>query len=281
MGEPERASEAIEGRARSIADFDLLSKRERDVLKLLTKGLNRAEVASELFRSPKTIDKHCSRIYNKLGVHSQAQLIALVSQHSGIDLGASIEPSAVNDAAKLEDRVARAALAVERRILPFPQDQYFRRLVRAMSDQLDVPLAGISEFDIADQEIVILVATDRGQPLSQHVCPMVESACGTTYRLGECVCERDAKTAFPDSEAFRLANVDAYAGVRLENSATGAIGCLWVADRRPFADIAFILDVLRVLRYRVSSELALQIAIDRVEELGGMMEAHVPLACDN
>ncbi len=248
----------------------LLSNREREVLQLLVQGLRRAEVAAALFRSPKTIDKHCSRIYHKLGVHSQAQLMALITNPASSMAFDPDAPRAAQDpSSQLEDRVARAMLAIERRLLRNPPEQYFRHLVVGLSEESGVQMAGISEYDHADREIVILVATEDGEPMGQLVCDMDTSACGNAYEQGECVCERDARTAFPESEAFRIAKVDSYAGVRLETRATGPVGCLWVANREPIEDLPFVLDLLRVFRPRVSSELALQVAIDHVEELGG------------
>lgn len=52
-----------------------LSERERQVLKLLSKGMNYKEVATEMILSPHTIKSHIKNIYAKLHVNSRAEAI--------------------------------------------------------------------------------------------------------------------------------------------------------------------------------------------------------------
>ena len=49
-----------------------LSAREAKVLKRVASGLTNAQVASELFISPHTVNRHLNSIYRKLGVGSRA-----------------------------------------------------------------------------------------------------------------------------------------------------------------------------------------------------------------
>ena len=50
---------------------------EREVLNLLARGLSNREIAEELVITNKTVKNHLSRIYEKIGVHSRAEAIAL------------------------------------------------------------------------------------------------------------------------------------------------------------------------------------------------------------
>ena len=43
---------------------------------MVATGASNAEAASQLFLSPKTVEKHLTSSYRKLGVHSRAQLAA-------------------------------------------------------------------------------------------------------------------------------------------------------------------------------------------------------------
>lgn len=52
-----------------------LSAREVEILHLIGRGLSRAEVAAELSRSVKTIDRHQERIIKKLGLSSRTDLV--------------------------------------------------------------------------------------------------------------------------------------------------------------------------------------------------------------
>ena len=55
-----------------------LSDRERDVLRLLARGYGRAYIRDVLVISKNTVATHARHIYQKTGVHSQQELIALV-----------------------------------------------------------------------------------------------------------------------------------------------------------------------------------------------------------
>ena len=54
-----------------------LTAREREILNLLARGRSNRDIAEELFITNKTVKNHLSRIYEKIGVHSRAEAIAL------------------------------------------------------------------------------------------------------------------------------------------------------------------------------------------------------------
>jgi pimeloyl-ACP methyl ester carboxylesterase/DNA-binding CsgD family transcriptional regulator len=60
--------------------FASLSVREREVLKLAMQGRDNAQIGAALFISDKTVRNHVSRIYEKLGVASRAQAVALAHE---------------------------------------------------------------------------------------------------------------------------------------------------------------------------------------------------------
>jgi DNA-binding NarL/FixJ family response regulator len=59
-----------------LAELRLLSEREKEVLTLVTSGLRTGQVAQRLFVSPHTIRNHLKALFRKLGVNSQAALVA-------------------------------------------------------------------------------------------------------------------------------------------------------------------------------------------------------------
>lgn len=62
---------------------ECLSEREREVLVLVGRGLNNAEIAEALGLSPLTAKTHVSRIMGKLGARDRAQLV-IVAYESGM-----------------------------------------------------------------------------------------------------------------------------------------------------------------------------------------------------
>jgi len=70
------ASSAESGRAPS------LSQRERQVLEMLARGHTNREIAHQLSLSTKTVETHRSRLGDKLGLHTRAELVRLA-----LDLG--------------------------------------------------------------------------------------------------------------------------------------------------------------------------------------------------
>jgi predicted ATPase/DNA-binding CsgD family transcriptional regulator len=58
-----------------------LSPREVEVLGLVVEGLTNAQVARELFLSPRTVETHLTSIYQKLGVNSRAAATRFALEH--------------------------------------------------------------------------------------------------------------------------------------------------------------------------------------------------------
>ena len=73
----------------SVRRSDPLTRREREVLALVAKGLAGKQVARQLGISPKTVERHKTRIFFKLGVPNAA---AAVSRYHSMSRGGD-EPS--------------------------------------------------------------------------------------------------------------------------------------------------------------------------------------------
>ena len=70
---------ALQLRTRPLAGVarETLSRRESEVLRLLSQGLSQHEIAERLSIKPKTVGSHIEHVLQKLGVHSRAQAVAL------------------------------------------------------------------------------------------------------------------------------------------------------------------------------------------------------------
>lgn len=58
-----------------VAESDLLSKREREILELISKGFLYKEVAEKLFITTGTVKQHIHKIYEKLQVQNKTEAI--------------------------------------------------------------------------------------------------------------------------------------------------------------------------------------------------------------
>ena len=66
--------------------FDQLSEREIEVLLLLAKGFNAEAIAKQLCISPKTVNSYRYRMFEKLQVKNDVELIKLAVQHGLIEI---------------------------------------------------------------------------------------------------------------------------------------------------------------------------------------------------
>jgi len=66
--------------AREPARENPLSEREQEVLRLVAEGLTSKQIGQQLFLSHRTVDHHLTSIFNKLGVDTRAQAVAVAAR---------------------------------------------------------------------------------------------------------------------------------------------------------------------------------------------------------
>lgn len=54
-----------------VYNIDSLSRREREILYLMSRGYDNSHIAARLFLADQTVKNHISRIYNKLNIHDR------------------------------------------------------------------------------------------------------------------------------------------------------------------------------------------------------------------
>jgi DNA-binding NarL/FixJ family response regulator len=64
-----------------------LTPRERDVLRLIARGLGNREIADELIMSVATVKTHVNRIFRKLGIGERAQAVVLAYESGFVSAG--------------------------------------------------------------------------------------------------------------------------------------------------------------------------------------------------
>jgi non-specific serine/threonine protein kinase len=70
----------VSGKAGQQEGSIILSPREREVVRLVAEGLTNKEIARRLILSEYTIKSHVTSLFNKLGVDSRAQAVAVAAQ---------------------------------------------------------------------------------------------------------------------------------------------------------------------------------------------------------
>ena len=86
-----RYSKAEKSAKTSATDYERLSDREREVLKLLADGLAPKEIATRLLLSAKTVDTHKTNMMRKLDLHDRSEVIKYAIQRKLIRLP-SVKP---------------------------------------------------------------------------------------------------------------------------------------------------------------------------------------------
>lgn len=66
--------------------FDILSKREMQIVLLIAQGLKPKDIAKQLFISPKTVNAYRYRLYDKLKVNTDVALISLAIKHGLVEV---------------------------------------------------------------------------------------------------------------------------------------------------------------------------------------------------
>jgi DNA-binding NarL/FixJ family response regulator len=76
-----RARRASQAPSPEIDPYESLTDRERDVFQLIVEGMTNAQVGTVLAISPKTVDNHRTRLMEKLGLHSVAELVRYAAKN--------------------------------------------------------------------------------------------------------------------------------------------------------------------------------------------------------
>ncbi len=245
--------------------LERLTKRQREVLTLLGEGHGRAEIAQRLFRSPKTVDNHCTRIYEKLGVHSQASLIRLLHEHGLLSEGQQRDRSSANSAPSCSND---ALSQIESQVQAAPTAEYFNAFLTGLCNVVGMDLAGICEVDREASRFFAIASVADGKPIGQISSDFQACECTETFKRGEHMVFKDLDEDSPRATTLTRLGVVGYAGVLLEDRFVGKVGTLWVASRSPIKNPDEVMSTLRALRRRAATEVALQLAVDRLDELG-------------
>ncbi len=80
------AEEFARGGRDAAGGYDLLTRREQQIMRLLAEGIDVGEIAARCFISPKTVENHRTSIMKKLGLKKEAQLVRYAARIGLIDM---------------------------------------------------------------------------------------------------------------------------------------------------------------------------------------------------
>jgi two-component system, NarL family, response regulator DevR len=80
------AGQSREEEREARASIELLTRREREVLRALARGLSNKQIAEQLHMSVDTERTHMMNILNKLGVHSRLQALLFAARHGLVEI---------------------------------------------------------------------------------------------------------------------------------------------------------------------------------------------------
>jgi two-component system response regulator NreC len=75
------------GETLSKGEMIPLTRREKEILRLVVKGLTNQQIADQLCISPRTVDTHRTNIMQKLDIHDVANLVRYAIEHGMTSLG--------------------------------------------------------------------------------------------------------------------------------------------------------------------------------------------------
>ncbi|NER83786.1 MAG: response regulator transcription factor [Leptolyngbya sp. SIO1D8] len=82
---PMTPSEPINAEAWLDSSAVSLTKREKEVLDLLSEGLSNAQIAAGLYLSPRTIEKYVTSLLRKTDTNNRAELVRFAMEHHLVD----------------------------------------------------------------------------------------------------------------------------------------------------------------------------------------------------
>jgi NarL family two-component system response regulator LiaR len=74
------------GKIKKQKPLEILTQREMDILKLVTRGLSNKEIADELFLSLRTVQGHVGSIFSKIGVGSRTEAVVRALKEGWVTL---------------------------------------------------------------------------------------------------------------------------------------------------------------------------------------------------
>jgi PAS domain S-box-containing protein len=152
-------------------------------------------------------------------------------------------------------------------------ENFFAEMVRYIADVFDVRCVMVATL-CGDRMASSAFWLD-GQLQPNISYNLEDSPCYYVIQEGAYICSQGVLEQFPEHSILAQLEAETYVGVALTNAQGEALGCLYMLDTHPIAQLSFAASMLRVFAARVSAELERQQAIDALKNLNQDLEARV------
>ena len=263
-----------------------LTRREKEVVQLASRGLSGREIAEHLCRSPRTIENHLRSVYRKFGVRNRVEMVR-VAQAMGVLEGApgsSVQAGHAGQQVQtasgtrpagspkpyaeieLKSRAYQVLRLLDAALARQSNHGYFGKLALTLSKAFGVRWAGISETSEREGILDIITFAADGKLGNSISFPLIGSPCGDTLMQGQRIVLDNLKTLYPNDAALDGLPARSYVGVRLEDRLIGPVGTLWIMDDKPIPADLCAAQILGLFARRTAAELALAKTLDRLDE---------------
>ena len=248
---------------RMHAKLESLTRREREVLGLIGRGLSLPQIARQLHRSQKTIESHRLSLGRKLDASNRVEL-ARIAITAGLAPLTDANAEQTSRVESLRDSVYgsapawRAMRSIDAALATATGELYLNELPRHLCEQLGLRCAFVSELtDDVDgcQAHGFVIAWEGGQYREWENLPITATPCEPVVREGLSNFSDRVTDRFPNDTMLQELHARSYIGVRLngkDNEPIGVLGLIHDAVLDPSQQAEAI---LRICASRAAAEL--------------------------
>ncbi len=147
-------------------------------------------------------------------------------------------------------------LHVAKRLLTTLGADYFRSVVKHLGATFHADRVYLGELTSAPSDRIRTLAVTQKRHMGENFEEILSgTAAGQVVLDGAFFCGKDVRQIFPEDTQLNTIGAEAYAGVRLSDSAGQPIGLLAIVSSRPLPDIQLVQSVLEAFASRTAAEL--------------------------
>ncbi|HEX5539932.1 MAG TPA: PAS domain S-box protein, partial [Methylophilaceae bacterium] len=150
---------------------------------------------------------------------------------------------------------------------------FFENLAHSMAEVLGAQGSFIARLlPGRPQRAQTLTAIIDGQVIDNFDYLLEQTPCRNLMQGEDCLVASAAAELYPESPSLAAQNIEAYAGVRLNNASGQPIGMLFALFREPLKHSEFVISTLRIFATRAAAEIERQETDKRISEQASLLD---------